>query len=81
MSRHQQWRQRPPKIGSGCSSGDVGVGGGIRWRRMREIMGQKNEERRGGMWPTGVAWQCLGRVVGKRRKKIEEKMGVDWCLC
>ena len=39
VSRHQQWRQRPPKIGSGCSSGDVGVGGGIRWRRMREIMG------------------------------------------
>ena len=27
VSRHQQWRQRPPKIGSGCSSGDVGVGG------------------------------------------------------
>ena len=34
-------------MGSDCSSGDVGAGRGRRRRRMGEIMGQKNEERRG----------------------------------
>ena len=35
-------------MGSDCSSGDVGAGRGRRRRRMGEIMGQKNEERRRG---------------------------------
>ena len=46
-SHHRQWQRRPPKMGSGCSSGDIGAGRGRRRRRMGEIMGQKNEERRG----------------------------------
>ena len=47
MSCHRQWRWRPPKMESCCSGGDVGAGKGRRRRRMGEIMGQKNEERRG----------------------------------
>ena len=37
-SCHRQWRWRPLKMGSGCSGGDVGVGG----RKKIEKNGRNN---------------------------------------
>ena len=46
-------------MGSDCSSGDVGAGRGRRRRRMGEIMGQKNEERRGARMKISVSLKLL----------------------